>query len=108
MIRVVGLTLLRIQILSPLFLGFFLGSISGLAQNPVTIRVNAAQTIGHYKPIYGYFGYDEPNYTYMANGRKLVGELARLSRHTRIYSYPFHVGDRRRSSRIEMGIDECI
>ncbi|MGI9069784.1 MAG: GH39 family glycosyl hydrolase [Bryobacteraceae bacterium] len=57
-----------------------LGLISGLAENPVTIRVNAAQTIGLYKPIYGYFGYDEPNYTYMANGRKLVGELSSLSR----------------------------
>jgi hypothetical protein len=47
-----------------------LASASGLAQNPVTIHVNAAQAIGPYKPIYGYFGYDEPNYTYMANGRK--------------------------------------
>jgi xylan 1,4-beta-xylosidase len=42
--------------------------------------VNAAQTVGPYKPIYGYFGYDEPNYTYTANGRKLIGELAALSR----------------------------
>ena len=32
------------------------------------------------KPINSYFGYDEPNYTYMQNGRKLVGELAGLSR----------------------------
>jgi xylan 1,4-beta-xylosidase len=80
MIRVVELPPVRIQILSLLLLGFFLGSTSGCAENPVTIRVNAAQTIGHYKPIYGYFGYDEPNYTYMANGRRLVRELARLSR----------------------------
>jgi xylan 1,4-beta-xylosidase len=56
-----------------------LASASGLAQNLVTINVNAAQTIGPYKPIYAYFGYDEPNYTYTANGRKLVGELAGLS-----------------------------
>src|SRR5437763_5517889 len=55
-------------------------SASGLAQKPVTIYVNAAQMIGPYKPIYGYFGYDEPNYTYTANGRKLVDELAGLSR----------------------------
>jgi xylan 1,4-beta-xylosidase len=51
----------------------------GLAQNTVTIRVNAAETAGPFKPIYGYFGYDEPNYTYAPNGRKLVGELAALS-----------------------------
>jgi xylan 1,4-beta-xylosidase len=49
------------------------------AQSPVTIHVNAAETIGPFKPIYGYFGYDEPNYTYTKNGRKLVGELAALS-----------------------------
>jgi xylan 1,4-beta-xylosidase len=51
----------------------------GLAQNTVTIRVNAGETAGPFKPIYGYFGYDEPNYTYAPNGRKLVGELAALS-----------------------------
>jgi xylan 1,4-beta-xylosidase len=46
---------------------------------PVTIRVSAAQKIGEFKPIYRYFGYDEPNYTYMKNGSKLVRELAQLS-----------------------------
>jgi len=46
---------------------------------PVTIRVSAAQTLGELKPIYRYFGYDEPNYTYMKNGRKLVSELAQLA-----------------------------
>ena len=56
-----------------------LAASSGLAQNPVTIRVNAARTVGPFKPIYAFFGYDEPNYTYMKNGRKLVGELAAMS-----------------------------
>jgi xylan 1,4-beta-xylosidase len=56
-----------------------LAAASGLAQNTVTIRVNARETAGAFKPIYGYFGYDEPNYTYAPNGRKLVGELAALS-----------------------------
>ncbi|MGI8988069.1 MAG: GH39 family glycosyl hydrolase [Bryobacteraceae bacterium] len=61
-----------------------LAAVCGLAQNTldqntVTIRVNAAETIGPFKPIYGYFGYDEPNYTYTKNGRKLIGELASLS-----------------------------
>ena len=49
------------------------------AQEPVTIRVDANAKIGVYKPIYAYFGYDEPNYTYMKYGKKLVGELAQLS-----------------------------
>ena len=50
-----------------------------LAQHPMTIRVDAARTVGPFKPIYAYFGYDEPNYTYTNNGRKLVGELAAMS-----------------------------
>jgi xylan 1,4-beta-xylosidase len=56
-----------------------LAAASGLAQNRVAIRVNAAAAIGPFKPIYAYFGYDEPNYTYSKNGRKLVGELAAMS-----------------------------
>src|SRR5258708_21067495 len=56
-----------------------LAAASGLAQDTVTIRVNAAEKTGPFKPIYRYFGYDEPNYTYMKDGSKLVGELAALS-----------------------------
>jgi xylan 1,4-beta-xylosidase len=62
-----------------LILILLLAAASGLAQNAVTIRVNAAGTIAPFKPIYAYFGYDEANYTYMKNGRKLVGELAAMS-----------------------------
>jgi len=58
---------------------FLLMAAAALAQNPVTIRVNAAQALRPLQPIYGYFGYDEPNYTYAKNGRKLVGELAALA-----------------------------
>src|SRR5450755_2625953 len=56
-----------------------LAAACAMAQNAVTIRVKASETIGPFKPIYAYFGYDEPNYTYTKNGRKLVGELATMS-----------------------------
>jgi len=49
------------------------------AQPAVSIRVDATQKLGPFKPIWGYFGYDEPNYTTMPNGRKLIAELAALS-----------------------------
>ena len=52
-----------------------LAAATGLAQDTVTIHVNAAETAGPFTPIYRYFGYDEPNYTYMKNGRKLVGRF---------------------------------
>ena len=50
-----------------------------MAQDAVTIEVDAARRVGAYKPIYSWFGYDEPNYTYGKYGPKLIGELARLS-----------------------------
>lgn len=32
------------------------------------------------RPIWSYFGYDEPNYTYMKDGNKLLGELAAVGK----------------------------
>jgi xylan 1,4-beta-xylosidase len=52
------------------------------AQEPapnVRIQVHADQPDGSLPPIWNYFGYDEPNYTYAPNGKKLLGELAALS-----------------------------
>ena len=51
----------------------------GLAQNAATIRVDAAAPAGPLKPIWGFFGHDEPNYTYMKDGRKLLSEISALS-----------------------------
>ena len=45
----------------------------------IVIKVHADQPDGSMIPIWNYFGYDEPNYTYAPNGRKLLGELAALS-----------------------------
>jgi xylan 1,4-beta-xylosidase len=50
------------------------------AQNStIKLNVNAKETIGEMRPLYAYFGYDEPNYTYRDNGKKLLGEIADLS-----------------------------
>jgi xylan 1,4-beta-xylosidase len=49
------------------------------AQQAVEISVDAEVKQGPFRPIFSYFGYDEPNYTYAANGKKLIGELAALS-----------------------------
>lgn len=45
----------------------------------VTVKVNADRSRGPYHPLWNWFGYDEPNYTYGADGRKLLKELAALS-----------------------------
>jgi xylan 1,4-beta-xylosidase len=59
-----------------------LGASLSSAQSPpetVSIHVRADQSAGAIAPIWNYFGYDEPNYTYTPNGKKLLGELAALS-----------------------------
>src|SRR5450631_1445570 len=56
-----------------------LAGASSLAQDTVTIRVDAAKTSGPLKPIFAFFGHDEPNYTYMKDGRKLLSEISALS-----------------------------
>lgn len=48
------------------------------AQQPV-ITIDLNKEIGDMKPIYAWFGYDEPNFTYMRDGKKLLSEIAALS-----------------------------
>jgi xylan 1,4-beta-xylosidase len=45
---------------------------------PVAVRVDAARTQGELRPIWRFFGADEPNYAYMEDGRKLLAELGEL------------------------------
>jgi len=45
---------------------------------PVTVRVDAGRSLGRLKPIWRFFGADEPNYAYMKDGRKLLSELGEL------------------------------
>jgi xylan 1,4-beta-xylosidase len=49
------------------------------AANAVTIDVQADRDAGTLRPIWNFWGYDEPNYTYAANGKKLLREFAALS-----------------------------
>jgi xylan 1,4-beta-xylosidase len=48
-------------------------------QDAVKINIDLANTSGPLKPVWSFFGHDEPNYTYMKDGRKLLSELAALS-----------------------------
>jgi xylan 1,4-beta-xylosidase len=47
---------------------------------PVTIHVHAATTLEPLKPMWRFFGADEPNYATMPNGKKLIGELGAMRR----------------------------
>ena len=55
-------------------------SVSLFSQNStININVDLAKEKGPMKPIWAWFGYDEPNYTYMKDGKKLLSEIAALS-----------------------------
>src|SRR5471030_2827419 len=45
---------------------------------PVTITVDAGKSVGELTQIWRFFGADEPNYAYMKDGEKLIGELGQL------------------------------
>ena len=50
------------------------------AQNSKTeIHVDLNKPRGAMNPLWAWFGYDEPNYTYMKDGKKLLAELQELS-----------------------------
>ncbi|QXU39947.1 beta-xylosidase [Pedobacter sp. D749] len=55
----------------------FIHSVNG--QSKANIEVNFDKNIAPMKPIWAWFGYDEPNYTYMKDGQKLLTELSKLS-----------------------------
>ena len=47
---------------------------------PTTIQVDLTKKANElFKPYWNWFGYDEPNYTYMKDGKKLLSELASMS-----------------------------
>ncbi len=63
--------------------GLLAGAISSFSADtnapfPVTITVDAAKPASELTPIWRFFGADEPNYAYMKDGKKLLGELGQL------------------------------
>ena len=51
-----------------------------LAPFPVSITVDAAKSAGPLRPIWRFFGADEPNYATMKDGRKLLTQLGQLGK----------------------------
>src|SRR5690349_12135729 len=54
-------------------------ALSAVYSQHATIHVDLKKESGEMTPIWAWFGYDEPNYTYMKDGRKLLSEIADLS-----------------------------
>jgi xylan 1,4-beta-xylosidase len=69
---------MKTLLLAALFSAFVL-SVRG-ESFPVQIEVKTDQSRGPMKPIWRFFGADEPNYAYMRNGSELLGHLGDLKR----------------------------
>ena len=54
-------------------------AVSGQQSDTVTIKVDSNTRVGPMKPIWAWFGYDEPNYTYMKDGQRLLTDISKLS-----------------------------
>ena len=52
---------------------------SSAAPSAALLEIDLEQRAGEMYPMWAYFGYDEPNYTYSWAGKKLLDELAELS-----------------------------
>ncbi|MFC1222888.1 beta-xylosidase [Pedobacter sp. BG31] len=61
------------------FIGLAVSTYTANAQSKANIQVNFDKNIAPMQPIWAWFGYDEPNYTYMKDGRKLLTEISKLS-----------------------------
>jgi xylan 1,4-beta-xylosidase len=62
-----------------LFIVIILIHISSYCQQKAIIKVDFAKEKGAMRAIWAWFGYDEPNYTYMKDGKKLLSEIQALS-----------------------------
>ncbi len=69
-----------LSVLAGLFVSGQNYSTAQLAPEPVILNVNLSEETGPMNPAWAWFGYDEPNYTYMKDGKKLLTEISALSK----------------------------
>ena len=66
-------------LISGVIFGGAVSSSNALADEPaISFHVDADSDLGSLPKIWNWFGYDEPNYTYMRDGKQLITELANL------------------------------
>jgi xylan 1,4-beta-xylosidase len=73
------MNLFHVRIVTTVLLLLLTGAVGAEIPAPTTVRVDISHAQGSFRPIWNFFGYDEPNYTYAPNGKKLLGEISELS-----------------------------
>jgi xylan 1,4-beta-xylosidase len=74
-----GVVVLGVLIAAALTSATPTGARAQRASGVVALDVDLERRVGKMHPMWAYFGYDEPNYTYSWEGKKLLTELADLS-----------------------------
>src|SRR4051812_10883648 len=73
------LELRTMRLLRPFLLTIVSAASALRGQIPVAITVDAGVKRGPMNAMWAWFGYDEPNYTYMADGKRLLSALQSVS-----------------------------
>ncbi len=66
------------QYLALIACAFITSGVAAAETIPVKIEVDASKSLGPLRPIWRFFGADEPNYATMKDGEKLLSELGKL------------------------------
>lgn len=69
---------LGIVLLSSIFILYSCTS-TEITDADLQINIHGNEIIGEMEPVWAWFGYDEPNYTYMPDGKKLLTEISDFS-----------------------------
>ncbi len=72
------LTLLRALLIAPLAAVLAAPAQLRADSFPVKVTVTPSQSLGPVSPIWNWFGYDSPNYTYLPHGSSLLASLAKM------------------------------
>ena len=83
-------------------------SIGAVQAERVAIAVDAGKTVGPMKPIWAWFGYDEPNYTYMKDGQEAAVRAVAAEPGAGVRPHAQSADDRRRHAGAEVGIDQRL
>jgi xylan 1,4-beta-xylosidase len=77
--RVLRLLRRAIAVVLPLVASLAMPRREASAQEPVSITVSSNVKLGPMTTMWAWFGHDEPNYTYMPDGKKLLTALSKIS-----------------------------
>src|SRR5258708_6097900 len=69
---------LAVSAVSTLVFFYFAAPLVSAQTFTVNINIDLSETKDELKPIWRFFGADEPNYAYMKDGQKLIKELGEL------------------------------